>query len=71
MRRVHEHKQHALPGFTQRYNIDRLVYFEEGMSASGVIAREKQIKGWVRAKKLALVETANPQWRDLSEGLLR
>ncbi len=65
-RRVYEHKNHLLPGFTSRYNLDRLVYFEETSSIENAIAREKQIKGWVRARKLRLVRSANPRWRDLS-----
>ncbi len=67
-RRVYEHKHKLLPGFTSKYNIDRLVYFEVGEGAEGAIAREKQIKGWSRAKKVALIETANQCWADLSEG---
>ena len=67
LRRVAEHKQKLIPGFTARYNITRLVYYEETPDVRSAIAREKQIKGWVRAKKVALIEAANPQWRDLSE----
>ena len=66
LRRVAEHKQKSIPGFTSRYNITRLVYYEETPDVRSAIAREKQIKGWVRAKKVALIEAANPQWRDLS-----
>ena len=66
-RRVYEHKQKLVPGFTSRYNINRLVYFETTSNINSAIAREKQIKGWLRSKKLALIETTNPQWRDLSE----
>ena len=66
-RRVCEHKQKLVPGFTSRYNINRLVYFETTSNINSAIAREKQIKGWLRSKKLALIETTNPQWRDLSE----
>jgi putative endonuclease len=65
-RRVWEHKNHAVAGFTDRYNVTRLVYFEEGASAIDAIAREKQIKGWRRAKKVALIESMNPAWADLS-----
>ena len=67
IRRVAEHKQKALPGFIQRYNIDRLAFFEETGDARDAIAREKQIKGWSRAKKIALIESINPEWKDLSE----
>ncbi|MEQ9552553.1 MAG: GIY-YIG nuclease family protein [Coleofasciculus sp. G3-WIS-01] len=65
-RRVYEHKQKLIPGFTQKYNINRLVYYEQTSDVREAIAREKQIKGWLRAKKIALIESANPQWRDLS-----
>jgi putative endonuclease len=66
LRRVYEHKQKFIPGFTQKYNINRLVYYEETSDATEAIAREKQIKGWVRAKKIALIESRNPEWLDLS-----
>ncbi len=67
-KRALEHKQKLIPGFTAKYNIDRLVYYETTSDIRGAIAREKQIKGWRRAKKIALIETMNPQWEDLSEG---
>jgi len=67
-RRVHEHKHKLIPGFTRRYNIDRLLYFEETEDVWAALAREKQIKGWSRAKKIALIESANPRWSDLSAG---
>jgi len=67
-RRIWEHKQHRVPGFTQRYQIDRLVWFAETTDIRDAIAREKQIKGWVRAKKIALIAAGNPEWADLSEG---
>jgi putative endonuclease len=66
-RRVWEHKNKAIPGFTSKYNITKLVYYEDGTQIEEAIAREKQIKGWLRAKKIALIETMNPEWRDLSE----
>ena len=65
-RRVAEHKSHAIPGFTRKYRIDRLVYFESTNDVRCAIAREKQIKGWLRAKKIALIETMNPEWQDLA-----
>ena len=65
-RRVHEHKNKLIPGFTQKYNITSLVYFEETPDVKVAIQREKQIKVWLRAKKIALIETSNPEWRDLS-----
>lgn len=66
VKRVYEHKHKLAEGFTNKYNIDKLVYFEETGDVNAAIAREKQIKGWLRSKKIALVETINPQWRDLS-----
>ena len=65
-RRVYEHKMKLVPGFTKRYNIDYLVYFESTNEVISAITREKQIKGWTRAKKISLVESFNPDWRDLS-----
>ncbi|MGH9680313.1 MAG: GIY-YIG nuclease family protein, partial [Candidatus Acidiferrales bacterium] len=69
MRRVREHKQKKVPGFTQKYNITNLVWFEAHSMAKGAIAREKQIKGWSRVKKIALIEAMNPHWKDLTEEL--
>jgi len=66
--RVWQHKNHALPGFTSRYDIDRLVYFEAFGEVSQAIVREKQIKGWKRAKKVALIDSGNREWKDLSKG---
>lgn len=65
-RRVFEHKRRLIPGFTQRYNLTRLVYFEEFGDIRDAIAREKQIKGWVRATKVALIQATNPTCQDLS-----
>ena len=67
-RRVYEHKNKLLKGFTKRYNITKLVYYEITSDVHAAIEREKQIKGWLRSKKIALIETMNPQWVDLSEG---
>ena len=66
--RVNQHKQKKIPGFTKRYNLTRLVYYEETNDVSEAIAREKQIKGWLRSRKIALIESMNPEWNDLSEG---
>ena len=63
--RVWQHKTKAVEGFTARYGIDRLVYFEHSTDIHDAIAREKQIKGWRRAKKVALIESMNPGWKDL------
>jgi putative endonuclease len=65
-RRFYEHKHKLIPGFTQKYNITVLVYFEETHDVKSAIAREKQIKGWLRSMKIALIETMNPKWDDLS-----
>jgi putative endonuclease len=65
-RRVKEHKSGEIEGFTQRYRIDRLVYRERFHYIGNAIAREKEIKGWDRAKRVALVESVNPTWEDLS-----
>ncbi|MBI3171572.1 MAG: GIY-YIG nuclease family protein [Hydrocarboniphaga effusa] len=67
-RRVFEHKQKLVPGFTAKYKITKLVYFEDTGRIEEAIAREKQIKGWLRAKKVALIESLNPEWEDLSDG---
>lgn len=66
IRRVYEHKQKLIPGFTQKYNIEKLAYYEETVDVTAAIAREKQIKGWLRVKKIALIESMNPEWHDLS-----
>ena len=66
-KRVYEHKMKLLPGFTARYNMTKLVYYESTHDVNAAITREKQIKGWLRRKKVALIETMNPKWKDLSE----
>ena len=66
--RVFQHKNNLIDGFTKKYKCHRLVYFECFAYIGHAIAREKEIKGWRREKKNALVETMNPQWKDLSEG---
>ena len=66
-RRVYEHKHGLLRGFTTKYRLDRLVYYEETSDVSSAIEREKQIKGWVRRKKFELIQSVNPQWTDLAE----
>ena len=65
--RVYAHKHKLIPGFTSRYNINKLVYYEETVDVKAAIAREKQIKSWRREKKIALIQTINPTWKDLSE----
>jgi putative endonuclease len=66
-RRVYEHKNKLIEGFTKRYNITRLVYFESTGDVTAAITREKQIKGLLRNKKVELIKTMNPKWEDLSE----
>jgi putative endonuclease len=66
-RRVFEHKNKVVDGFTKRYNINKLVYFEETRDVIEALQREKQIKGWRRLRKIALIESVNPQWMDLSQ----
>jgi len=68
-RRVFEHKKKRVPGFSARYNIHKLVYFETFGDVRAAITREKQLKGWLRARKVALIESTNPQWTDLSPSL--
>jgi putative endonuclease len=68
-RRIHEHKNKLVAGFTAKYNLCKLVYFEETNDINAAIAREKEIKKWRREKKDRLVEKINPRWQDLSENL--
>lgn len=65
VKRVYEHKNKLSAGFTQRYNINKLVYFEETRDIYAAIAREKQLKGWKREKKNVLIEKFNPEWEEL------
>ena len=62
--RVHQHREKLLPGFTNRYNVSKLVYYEAGYDAFGAIAREKQIKAGSRQKKIDLINRLNPEWRN-------
>ncbi len=66
-RRIWEHKTGSLSGFTKRYNAHHLVYYETFRSIRSAIEREKQLKGWLRRKKVALVESINPEWDDIAE----
>ena len=66
-RRVWEHKAEMPSGFTRKYNVHKLVYYERFHSVRSAIEREKQLKGWLRLKKLALVESINPEWDDMAE----
>ena len=67
-RRVYEHKHKITAGFSSKYNVNRLVFFEVFGDARDAIAREKQIKSWRRSKKLDLIRSMNPKWQDLSDG---
>ena len=67
--RVYQHKEHSVEGFTKKYNVTKLVYYEVSGDAYSAIAREKQIKAGSRRKKIALIESMNKGWRDLSEEL--
>ena len=69
-RRVYEHKNKLVPVFTSKYKFTLLVYHEKCNDVLAAIAREKQIKGWVRAKKIALIESINPGWQDLGKDIL-
>ena len=66
-RRIAEHKSGLLPGFTKKYNVKMLVWFEEFQSINDAIQREKQLKNWRRDWKTALIEKTNPEWRDLAK----
>ncbi len=70
IRRVHEHKSKAVPGFTHQYSVDQLVWFDQTDSVESAIAAEKRLKRWNRAWKIALIEKTNPEWRDLYPGIL-
>ena len=65
-RRGYEHKEKLTPGFTSKYNLTKLVFFEETHDVNAALAREKQIKGWLRKKKIVLIESQNPDWSDMS-----
>ena len=69
VRRMTEHKGKFVPGFTRKYRVDKLVYFEEYASILEARAREYTLKRWARAWKIELIEKANPQWRDLTDDL--
>ena len=66
IKRVYEHKSKLIQGFTKRYNIDKLVWFDKTNNVIAAIEKEKQIKGWTRKKKINLIKSMNPAWRDLS-----
>ena len=66
-KRIHQHKYDSIEGFTEKYQIHRLVYYESYQDVQVAIAREKQVKRWRREKKIALIEKFNPRWQDLAE----
>ena len=68
-KRVYEHKEKLAEGFTERYNVDKVIYYEVFQDPENAILREKQIKGGSRAKKIALVKSMNPEWKDLYDEL--
>jgi putative endonuclease len=70
IRRIHEHKNDLVDGFTEKYGVHLLVWFESTPSVEAAIHKEKQIKNWKRAWKVALIEKTNPEWRDLYESIL-
>ena len=69
LRRVHEHREGLLPGFTRKYGVKHLVYYEAYQDVGNAINREKALKEWRRAWKIALIEQSNPEWTDLYSGL--
>ena len=70
LRRIDEHRRKLVKGFTSKYKVNKLVYYEEAQDIYGAIMREKQIKGYVRSKKIKLINSKNPQWEDLFEKLV-
>ena len=71
IRRVYEHREHLVPdSFTSKYDVYKLVYFEQTNDVNAALEREKQLKGWRRSKKNALIESMNPEWKDLYPDLL-
>jgi len=66
-RRIYEHKNKIIPGFTAKYNLNKLVWFESFANVNDAISAEKKIKGWLRIKKINLIESKNKEWKDLSE----
>lgn len=69
IRRVYEHKNKLIDGFTRKYKCKKLVYFESSSDINAILAHEKQLKRWNRQKKIDLIERGNPEWRDLSTSL--
>ena len=70
IRRIYEHKNKLIDGFTKRYNLNKLVYFEQTSDVESAINREKQLKGWLRKRKEELINSMNPNWVDLYDSLI-
>ena len=70
IRPVYEHQHRLVPGFTSKYFLERQVYYEDSDEVGAAIAREKELKGWRRSKKIALIQKVNPPWSDLSRDLI-
>ena len=70
LKRIWEHKNHAIEGFTKKYNVTNLVWYEVHETMTSAISREKAIKNWKRAWKINVIEAMNPEWRDLYDDLL-
>jgi putative endonuclease len=68
--RMHDHRERLVDGFTKRYQVTKLIYYEDYPDPRSAIAREKQLKGWRREKKVALIENLNPRWLDLFEPMM-
>jgi putative endonuclease len=68
---VYEHKNGQIAGFTKKYKVDRLVYFEDTNDITAAITREKQLKAWHREWKIKLIESNNPEWRDLYQDIIQ
>ena len=70
IKRIYEHKSKMVEGFTKKYNLSKLVYYEIFEEIMNAIVREKQLKGWLRSKKIALIEKVNPTWNDLYASII-
>ena len=71
VKRTYQHRQKFVKGFAEKYNADKLVYYEITQNVNSAIAREKQLKGFVRSKKIALINKFNPEWKDLYEDIVK
>ena len=70
IRRVYEHKYKLIEGFTAKYNVDKLVYYDSTESIISAIEKEKQIKGWTKQKKINIIDSMNPEWKDLYDSII-